>query len=438
MALQTDGLKEAIHALIGESFRFVDMEESIEMYRFLVKYLDFDSEDLLKEEWWQYCPYPSSLRIVQDNLAVPYQALPWSVRFEHAMALQDWMHSTAMFLQPLACSPSDVRLATSITSDGSTILHAIAGAVFWSHIKENELQKWKDMVSAFIVNGGQLHHLNNEGKTALGSGLQRGRLTSANTQLQVWVRLLQDIGVDLNAYGQLERKLWRPRELWREIAIDWEFGSLVHDWVALVSRVAYVPVYKLQKIPGAWHITDYTSPRVLPWTPIAEDEPPKDSLWYLDCEVRLESAQSPNAIASRGSDLYCTLLTGTQDDASEVLQLVRATQRPRLRPRSSSQPHLLQRGQNESGNQWHYVNQLLDYYHFCPHDSRRRLLADGWGIGDAQRRCMRGIGHNINIEKGIMRRLRNFRKQFTSRAELDTLEEEDYTEHGFGPWTLWF
>jgi len=44
---------------------------------------------------------------------------------------------------------------------------------------------------------------------------------------------------------------------------------------------------------------------------------------------------------------------------------------------------------------------------------------------------MRGIGHDVGIEDEIASRLRSFRKEFSSREELERLSPNIYAEYRF-------
>lgn len=402
------------HDSLGYSSNF-----SIDMYRLVIDHMDVGPKGLAYAQWWISCPNLECLQLVENAMPLAYMDLPWDIRFPHALALSRKLHTVdeRMFLQPLGGDFQDPRLLASKTSDGCTILFAIAYMTAHGSIEHTEDSVWVQLACRAVNTAGMLHAKSDSGQTVLAfileSWIEFYNVTSA---LQRWASLLQRAGVDLLAYGQKERAIWSPISNDWCFVSDWCYGSEVEDWIVWMRETICVPIYEqndLTKMPGAWTATDHTEPLTVPWIPTAEDDLFSTSIWRHRSYLRIISQQWP-VLSDEGDDErrdeFCLLLSTTQDDNSEVAELIRRSARPISRPRSSSQPPLLDKRWASIEADCDYRRAWLPCYHICPCDSRRRFVKTGEGSATL-RRCMRGVHPEVDFQESIDFSIREFRIQ---------------------------
>lgn len=168
-----------------------------------------------------------------------------------------------------------------------------------------------------------------------------------------------------------------------------------------------MPIYKLQRTPGAWPLGRYT-PSPIIWEPYCHEE--TEGMWRLQ-EVRvLESLAVTKAVAAffDWDEMVTEQLGRTQDDCGPVAMKINKKKRASLdRCRSSSQPPALYRRITEhqgwSNGGWSSVftathRRWLPPFHLCPYDMSTRFdcstqhpLSFGFTKCFSLRDCCQGI-----------------------------------------------
>lgn len=470
-SLETDATDvDEIHDSLGNyawTSRFANGDEAsnnrpVDMYRLMIDCMDLTEDNFLQGQWWEWSRDIECMKLAQNAMLTPYMDLSWQTRFQHAMELAVSEHNftAEMFLQPLGCLPHDPRLAASKTVEGLTLFHAIAAAAGSRTLAQLEAGSWIELARGYVTNGGSVHCQDTNGASPLTFLLDEDivicfRTPCETTRLRTWLQLLSLIGVDLMLYGSEETTIWQANAEMKDTAPDslhgddyqavheWSFGPTIEDWSLAFRRFTFVPVYEALAapgIPGTWEAmldNGDGHPPTIAWTPVQEDESglPLLSTWNHRRTLKLVSDPFP-AAEPKGQRMteafnHC-IASKAQDDASEIVRLIETTQRSINRPRSQSQPRL--RDQRVASETFDDVprHSWLPTYHICGCDSKRRLapgdLNDSNTWVTAFRRCMHGYHQMADIWRYIDRRMRQFRRRFQTREELEQLPFQAYKD----------
>ncbi|KAF7188155.1 hypothetical protein HII31_10440 [Pseudocercospora fuligena] len=312
--------------------------------------------DLSADSWgssgllWACCPDLASQRAFQRAI-VNYDRLPLQIRFRNAMSVST-NRTPRRFFEALG-SASSATLAHLRDHSGRTALHYVAAALTE---EDSPTIHWKKMVSDLISAGADLSAQDQDGESPLMTLLTWLSLETGAQKLLDWVTLLQELGVDIEEYGNKERRVFETlqerlmvihKDLVAPTSLRLIVGPRPEDWDMLGRVKIATSVWEAQQIPGSWPAGDRQIIK-LPWQPtnadhvLLADRLPTPGVWskqMLILPTRSVAGTQKNVDDMFGTFDRIKLLETCQDDSTLLVfseSVVR--DQSQMRKRSRSQP----------------------------------------------------------------------------------------------------
>ena len=257
---------------------------------------------------------------------------------------------------------TDIDLGWSIVSKDPTLLQLKRLLVSWIHFGCN-------------LSGSNLY-----GFTPLQRFLHAQarwiRSTCDPLPIKYWANCISNAGLSLLEYGRSEKRAWKKivRVAWRDDPLHdyniriwangFEYGQDVDAWRLYVEQHTYVPIFRLEALPGSWSEAPFL-PRALCWKPLTT-RLENGSRWIFERDVVIISDTKPSNNTGTTSE-YVRLLQDTQDDNIAAARLLEREIPPHGNMRRrNSEPSPLHNSKiriqaAESKKPW-----LRGYFHYCP------------------------------------------------------------------------
>jgi hypothetical protein len=393
------------------------------MYHLFMGHSDFDLDldQTTRHIWLQHCTDSECLSSILDMALTCFGAHPVEARFELASRLV--YAKPTWFLSWTGLKPSDPKLAIMKNSCGTSMMHWIASSLgnclpFNQPLSDSATQLLElgvkvlrnganpcsvadanDMsffyYQPFMNSGAVLASFVSKDpspcKTTpllLYLGIRDWRLHNNPIEWQkhtlyqilVWTQMIIDAGIDLCAYGTMERETWSRLDINRKLEVsgyteisDLVFGPRPTDWSLKTFFVRSQSLYRLESPPGAFP-EDQRLPLLIAWRPTSSES--SEGYWSLKKEKVLPSkTMDIRELLSIVTGSENTLVDAAQDDSGVIMLMqYRASRRRYPLKRSHSQPPMLQRRDiSYYASHTSRTRHWLMSYHFCPFDSHWRL-----------------------------------------------------------------
>ena len=447
------------------------------IYRLFIENSDFDpdlSEMLSLFEkgshktipyWLSWCPNKDCVRLIQQNQCSSFFAWPLESRIDFSMMLFEQYPRRSLpplILDWIGLKQATLDLALYKRADGNTVLHMVAehiGRNFDQFMEGSEkvtLQLASDLVSL----GADISAVRSERTTPFMQLLDRlpwGICCRHHVEIKVkkaidlWRNILQSGGVDvhnhflteealLGQFGAME--LQTSGQEWLNIRCL-TFDEVNERWDMEVQACCWVPLYRVQHVPGAW-LPDTPQISMICWEPCTADE--NDCRWVMIEEVCAES--EPWILGSADTRELAPdrdlLLTDSQDD-HDIIALRLNQRKPAAMRRRASMPCLigqraLYRFRYSCESNVTNFRPWLPHWHVCPHDGRICFDCEGTGGYELTLRdCVKGASEQESCVQDTQNwqlyhfdgsELRLWREHCLSKYPVESEESSFLTDDG--------
>ena len=352
--------------------------------------------------WLVLCPNEDCVRLVQQNQCSSFFTWPLESRIDLSMLLFEeftWWPRPLLILDWIGLKQATPELALYKTPDGNTVLHMVAehiGLILEQVIEGSDqitLQLAIDLVSLgadiSAACSGKTTPFMQLLRCLCGRSCCRRHLEiKMRKAVNLWRNILQSGGVDvhndfrteealLGQFGAMEFRTSRKESLRLRRLI---FDEANERWDMEVQACCFVPLYRIQHVPGDW-LPDTPQISMICWPPHSADE--NDCRWVMIEEVCAES--EPWILGSTNrrelAPDHDSLLTDSQDDHG-IIALRLSQRKPGAMRRRASMPCLigqraLCRFRYRCESNVTNIRPWLPHWHVCPHDGRIRFDCDG-------------------------------------------------------------
>jgi hypothetical protein len=202
--------------------------------------------------------------------------------------------------------------------------------------------------------------------------------------VQIWARMLQQVGLDLCDSGVKESQIWKSvwiEEFSRLHQANYgaRVGQLIYgptpaDWSLMIHWPISMPIFKLHPPPGAFP-GNCDLPTTIIWYPTEEER--NEGPWEIAEGRTIQSNRHSDlrAVVAESKEPFEELVDGVQDDLGPIMLMHHRASRPQgSASRSFSQLRSMDRKEVPYSKMREFRHRnWLGTYHLCPFDSQWRL-----------------------------------------------------------------
>jgi hypothetical protein len=247
------------------------------MYMLLMRQSELDSDDAALGPygkmalWVRCCPDIPCVKLLRYKIIYEHGDDARRSLVDYAFSGCEYFHHPDMVLAMLGYGDVVDQLATLQDARGRTALHLATAQMPDCLVSTDPIigASWFEFASKLVLLGADLHRQDNEGMSPLISLFEHMFSSDADfgEVVRRWIKCLEAVGVDLSAYGKMEKVIWnewKPFHTGPKVA-NWTYGPKPEDWTVEIGRC--LPIYRLDIPPGAW--PEYED-KIL-WHPDEED-----------------------------------------------------------------------------------------------------------------------------------------------------------------------